>query len=112
MNKYRNRKTVIDGIQFDSKREAERYAELCILVKTGDIKDLMLQPRFELQGKFKCRGRSYQSITYKADFQYIETATGKVAVEDVKGVETEAFKIKKKLFLKKYGDEVDFRLVK
>lgn len=112
MNKYRNRKTVLGGICFDSKREAERYAELNILLKAGGIKDLILQPKFELQGKFRCRNKSYPAITYKADFQYIETATGTVVVEDVKGMETEAFKLKKKLFLRKYGDEYDFRIVK
>lgn len=112
MNKYRNQKTVIDGHRFDSKREAERYAELCILVKAGDIKDLVLQPKFPLQDKFKCRGKNIAAIAYIADFQYIETATGSVVVEDVKGMETEAFRIKKKLFLRKYGNEVDFRIVK
>ena len=112
MNKYRNCKTVLDGICFDSKREAERYAELRILMKAGQIKDLILQPVFELQGKFRCRSKNYSAITYKADFQYTETATGMVVVEDVKGMETEAFKIKKKLFLRKYGDNIDFRIVK
>lgn len=112
MNKYRNHKTVFDGYTFDSKREAERYAELCILIKAGDIKDLVLQPKFPLQDKFKCRGKNIAAIAYIADFQYTETTTGNVVVEDVKGVETEAFRIKKKLFLKRYGDKVDFRIVK
>ena len=103
---------VLDGIAFDSKREAERYSELRILLKAGLIKDLVLQPAFELQGKFRCRGKNYPAVTYRADFQYTETATGNVVVEDVKGVETEAFKIKKKLFLRKYGDAFDFRIVK
>lgn len=112
MNKYRNCKTVLDGICFDSKREAERYAELNILLKAGEIKDLILQPKFELQGKFRCRDKNYPAITYKADFQYTEAATGKIVVEDVKGMETETFKLKKKLFLRKFGDTLDFRIVK
>ena len=112
MNKYRNKKTAFHGILFDSKREAERYAELCLLVKAGEIKDLVLQPQFELQGAFKLRGKIYRPIIYIADFQYTETVSGKVVVEDVKGMETETFRLKKKLFLRKYGEELDFCLVR
>ena len=72
MNKYRNCPMVLDGIAFDSKREAERYSELRILLKAGLIKDLVLQPAFELQGKFRCRGKNYPAVTYRADFQYTE----------------------------------------
>lgn len=52
-NKYGNIKTVIDGIKFDSKRESERYLELKLLEKAGEISDLKLQPRFILQHGFK-----------------------------------------------------------
>ena len=112
MNKYRNTKSILDGITFDSKREAERYAELKLLQKSGQISDLELQPKFELQEHFKHQGKTVRAITYIADFKYLDHVTGTVVVEDVKGAVTKEFAIKKKLFLKKYGDQYDFRIVK
>ena len=109
-NKYKNKKTTIDNITFDSKNESNRYLELKILLKSGLIKDLVLQPAFELQPKFKYQGKTERSITYKADFQYTED--GKTVVEDVKGFETKDFIIKRKLFLNKYGNDIDFRIIR
>lgn len=51
--KYKNKKITIDGITFDSKKEAQRYSELKILERGGKISQLVLQPRFELQESFK-----------------------------------------------------------
>lgn len=110
MNKYRNRKTVVNGIKFDSKAEANRYCELKILERAKQISDLELQPKFILQDSFKNqKGQTIRAITYIADFSYVEN--GKIVVEDVKGMETNEFKIKRKLFECKYKD-VDFRIVK
>lgn len=110
MNKYRNKKTIIDGIKFDSIAEGRRYKELKLLEKGKYITDLELQPKFELQAKFtNAKGEHVRAITYKADFSYIEN--GKIIVEDVKGVITKEFAIKKKLFEYKYKD-VEFRLIK
>lgn len=109
-NKYGNIKTIIDGIKFDSKAEAERYCELKLLEKAGVIKNLKLQPRFILQHSFKHEGKTVRAITYVADFQYTEN--GKEIVEDVKGVETAVFKIKKKMFIKIYDGIYEFRIVK
>ena len=100
MNKYRNTKTIIDGIQFDSKREANRYCELKLLLQAKEIEDLKLQPKFVLQEGFKKDGVTYKPITYKADFSYLHK--GRMIVEDVKGMETEVFKIKRKMFEYKY----------
>lgn len=111
-NKYGNIKTVIDGIKFDSKRESERYLELKLLEKAGEISDLKLQPRFILQHGFKYNGKTIRAITYTADFQYKEKENKREVVEDVKGVETAVFKIKKKMFLKDYCELYDFRIVK
>ena len=108
--KYRAQKTVVDGITFDSKRESERYAELRVLLKAGVIKHLELQPSFELQEGFECKGKKYRPIIYKADFAYMEGDT--YVVEDVKGMETDVFKLKRKLFIHKYGERCDFRLIK
>lgn len=94
--KYNNRKVTVDNIQFDSIKEADRYIELKLLQRAGKIQDLELQPKFELIPKYKIGGRSVRKMEYVADFKYIEN--GKTVVEDVKGMKTEVYKIKKKLF--------------
>lgn len=107
MTKYRARKTTIDGIQFDSKKEANRYCELNLLESAGEIKYLQLQPRFTLQESFKYQGKTERKIEYVADFMY-EEKDGQVVVEDTKGFKTDVYKLKRKLFLKKYGDMYKF----
>ncbi|MDR7856328.1 DUF1064 domain-containing protein [Tissierella sp.] len=102
-SKYRNVKTTVDGITFDSKREAEYYCQLKILKQAGEIKDFGLQPRYELQPTFRKNGTTHRSITYVADFVVVNN-DGTTEVIDVKGVETKDFKIKKKLFEYKYPD--------
>lgn len=111
-SKYRAKKTVVDGIKFDSKREAERYCELKLLEKAKEIRNLELQPRFLLQDKFKDRnGKTHRKIEYVADFMYIDK-DGKKIVEDVKGMMTDVYKLKKKLFLNLYDKEFDFREIR
>lgn len=78
MNKYRNKKTVVDGITFDSKAEAKRYGELKLLERCGAITGLERQRRFTLIPKSKYGQARY----YVADFVYAEN--GKTIVEDVK----------------------------
>lgn len=68
--KYHNKKTVADGIKFDSKLEAERYAQLKILERAGVIRDLELQPEYELIPSFKKDGKTWRKTVYKADFRY------------------------------------------
>lgn len=111
-NKYNASKTIVDGIRFDSRAEARRYRELKLLQRAGEIKDLELQPSFLLIERFKYRGKTYRDTRYIADFAYTEVKTGLQVVEDVKGVETEVFRLKKKLFLKRYGNLYDFRVVR
>lgn len=108
-SKYHAEKTEVDGIRFDSKKEADRFARLKLLEKAGVIKDLKLQPRFELQEPFICDGKKERKIEYVADFQY--ECGGKIIVEDVKGAKTQVYKLKRKLFLYKYGNTVDFKEV-
>jgi len=111
MSKYRNRKTTIDGITFDSKAEARRYAELKLLERAGEIKDLELQPKYRLLDGFKKNGKTYRPIDYIADFRYYDVKLGRMVVEDVKGKRTDVFNIKKKLFEKKYPD-LEIKIVK
>ena len=102
--KYNSNKTVVNGKEFDSKKEAKRYVELVNLERAGLIKDLEMQKPYELQPAFKKNGKSYRPIIYFADFVYINTQTKQTVVEDVKGFKTEVYKVKKKLFEYKYPD--------
>lgn len=97
-NKYHNHKTkTIDGIKHDSKKEAERWMELQMLQRTGEIANLRRQVPFELIPK----QAGERACNYIADFVYLDKA-GKTIVEDAKGVKTDVYKIKKKLMLWRY----------
>ena len=100
MNKYRNKKVQIDRYVFDSQLEGRRYRELALLERAGEIKNLRLQVPFLLQDSFKKNGKTYRKIEYIADFVYEEK--GQTIVEDTKGMKTDVFKIKQKLFEYKY----------
>lgn len=114
-SKYHNQKITIDGLTFDSVREARRWRELKKLEKAGKIHDLERQVKFLLlppqrepdeigpRGGVKKGKLLEESITYRADFVYIDTETGKKVVEDAKGVRTDVFIIKRKLMLWVYG---------
>lgn len=109
MSKYRNKKVQIDMYVFDSIAESKRYRELAMLEKAGYIENLELQPRFLLQESFRKNGKTYRKIEYIADFQYKEKDN--IIIEDVKGKETEVFKLKRKLFEYKYP-HLTIRIVK
>lgn len=100
-NKYRARKTTVDGITFDSKREANRYLVLKGMEEDGAIEGLRRQVRYELVPAFDVDGTHYRPVYYVADFVYVED--GKEVVEDVKGVRTDVYKLKSKLFARRYG---------
>ena len=102
-SKYNAKKTDIDWIRFDSKKEANRYKELKLLEKSWEITGLLLQPEFILQRKFERQGKCYRPIIYKADFLYYKD--WKQIVEDVKWFKTDVYNIKKKLLLYKYNLE-------
>lgn len=97
--KFGNKKTLYDGIMFDSKKEAARYAELKLLERAEQIHSLELQTKFpiEIKGK-KC-------FTYKTDFTYI-TVKGDFVIEDVKGFLTPMYKLKKKCVEAYYGIKI------
>lgn len=101
--KFGNSKTVVDGIRFDSKLEAERYRELKLLEKAGAIKELELQPKFRLIPTFRKNGKTYRGITYIADFAYYDKDE-RYIVEDVKGYKTKEYQIKRKMFEYFYPD--------
>ncbi len=105
--KYGNRKVVLDGHAFDSKREAGRYGELKLLERAGQITGLELQPRFELIPKQRRDdGKPERACEYVADFQYTDTATGQNVIEDAKGMRTRDYIMKRKLMLQVHGISV------
>lgn len=108
MSKYKNKKTEVDGLIFDSKKEARRYGELKQLWVNGEIDELRLQVPFELIPAQKdADGKVIErACTYRADFVYLDNATGKAVVEDTKGKRTPDYIIKRKLMLYRYNIRV------
>lgn len=104
--KYRNQRVEIDGMKFDSKAEARRYAELRTLERAGLIRDLKRQVSFELAPGVKLRGQKRASppLRYVADFIYQEA--GALVVEDVKGTITEGYRIKRHLLKAVHGIDI------
>ena len=105
-SKFRNEKAKLDGKDFDSKKEAKRYGELLILLKAGEISNLLLQVPFELvPAQFRDGKCLERAVVYKADFVY-EKKDGEKVVEDTKGVKTREYIIKRKLMLLKFGIKI------
>ena len=100
--KYNAKRTVVDGITFDSKKEAEYYEELCLRTRANDIKDFEIQPKFTLQPAFTKNGKKYQPIRYHADF-LIHHNNDTWEVIDVKGYKKNpVYLLKKKMFECRY----------
>lgn len=120
-NKYGSKKVEVDGIVFDSKKEAKRYQELLLLEKEGEITDLQRQVKFvlipaqyetverysktgkRLKDKQKCIEKE---CSYYADFTYFDREKQEVIVEDTKGMRTKDYIIKRKLLLYRHGIRV------
>lgn len=102
INKYRNKKVIVNGIEFDSKIEAQRWAQLKLLERAGEIANLERQVSFELIPSQKIREKVVERACYYiADFVYTEN--GQQVVEDAKGVRTPEYIIKRKMMLYRYG---------
>ena len=102
MTKYKAKKVTVDGINFDSKAEADYYSLLKTLEKKGFISNIKLQPKFLLQEKFTKYNKKYRDMYYIADFSF--QVKGQTIVIDVKGMPTETAKLKRKLFDYRYRD--------
>lgn len=100
-NKFKAKITTIDGIKFDSKKEASRYCELKILERAGQIQDLQMQVKYELIPKQD----GERACTYIADFVYADE-NGQTIVEDTKGFKTKDYIIKRKLMLFVHGIKI------
>ena len=103
-NKYYAKKVVLDGIEFDSRKEAGRYCELKAMQQVGIIHELRCHPKFELIPK--C-GKE-RAANYHADFAYIDLATGKLVVEDVKSraTKTRDYILRRKLMNWRFNIQV------
>ena len=108
VSKYRNQKTIVDGITFDSKKEANRWAELKLLERAGKITFLQRQVSYVLVPKQVRDGKMIERpVVYKADFAY-KDENGEDVVEDVKSpaTKTQVYILKRKLLLWEYGLQV------
>ena len=103
-SKFHAQKTTVDGITFDSRKEAYRYLVLKGMEEDGTIEDLRRQVRYELIPAFDVDGRHCRPVFYVADFVYVED--GKEVVEDVKGMRTDVYRLKSKLFARRYGKAI------
>ena len=105
MSKYGAQKTTFQGRTFDSKREAERFAELRYMQMGKLIADLDCQVKFELIPALKDENGKVieRAVTYIADFVYTDLKTGLKVVEDAKGCKTKEYIIKRKLMLHVHG---------
>lgn len=107
-NKYRNQKTIIDGVTFDSKREALYFLKLKALEAAGDIKSLKCQVKFDfpVNGQVLKYVDSNRVMKYIADFEYFDMY-GNRKVVDVKGMKTRDYLIKKALMMACHGIEIE-----
>lgn len=102
--KYGNKKITTEDGTFDSKREYERWCELKLLSRAGSITNLRRQVPFELIPQQRDGKKTILPCRYIADFVYSDN--GNMVVEDAKGMQTEVYRIKKKLMLERYGISV------
>jgi hypothetical protein len=94
-----------NGMLFDSKAEMHRYIVLLHMERAGEITNLERQTEYVLiPGFTSAEFGKMRAIKYRADFRYFETSTGKTIVEDVKGMETPVYKIKRTLLLWRYPE--------
>lgn len=103
MNKYNAKKVEIDGIVFDSRAEGRFYEHLLDLMHDGVVESFEMQKPYTLLDKFPHpkTGKTIRAIKYVPDFEVIYT-DGRVEVVDVKGMQTDVFRMKCKLFMFRY----------
>ncbi len=104
-SKYNAKKVVIDDIKFDSKAEAAYYQQLKLLKMSGEVVSFDLQPEFILQDSFVKNGKKYHAIKYRADF-LVRYKDGHEELIDVKGMLTNEFILKRKLFEMRYMQSI------
>ena len=108
--KYNAHKVTENGYTFDSGAEARRYRELKLMQGANQISCLVVHPMYALLPAFTHIGGKERPVDYIADFRYWDEAIGAYIVEDVKGVQTDIFKLKRKILLWRYPNMI-FRIV-
>lgn len=109
-SKYHNKKCEYNGIKFDSIKEMRYYTKLELLQRAGEITELKRQVRYLLLDTIRYKGKTYPKTYYIADFQFIDSETGKTKVIDIKSEATrkdKTYRLKIKMLLNKYPD-IDF----
>lgn len=106
VSKYRAVRTTVNGITFASKAEAKRYHELKILEAAGQIYQMELQPKFVLADAVTINGRKRPPLRYMADFTYWTKSGHFQVVEDVKGMLTPVYKLKRHLMKSQLGLDI------
>lgn len=107
-SKYGNRKTTLNGVEFDSHKEAQRYAQLRLLERAGRITNLRCQVKYILiPAQRDEKGELLErECSYVADFVYFDLTLGREVVEDAKGYRTDTYKLKKKMMLWVHGIQI------
>ena len=105
-SKYKNIRVQCNGKWFDSKKEMHRYQQLELLQRAGKIKNLCCQVTYDLLPTTRIDGQTQRKTTYIADFVYWDIEKDCEVIEDVKGMRTDAYKIKRKLMWEILGKEV------
>ena len=107
--KYRNEKCEEEGIKFDSRHERDVYLELKMQMRAQDPADrvvsIKLQPKYKIHPAYRIGKKSVRAIYYIGDFE-VKYDDGRVDTIDAKGVETDVFRIKRKMFEKKFNKEI------
>ena len=100
-SKYNAQKVEYGDFTFDSKKEYDRYRELLLLQRAGKIEELQVKPT-----RYYMNLNSVRICSYTPDFEYNDTETGEHVVEDVKGMRTDVYKLKKKMMKAFHGIEI------
>lgn len=100
MSKFHASKETVNGVDFDSRMEADYYTSILLPRATrGEIRGLSIHPTYTLLPDFVYDGKSIKGLRYSADFSFIDNATNRENVIEIKGVEDKSFIMRKKIFL-------------
>lgn len=113
MTKYNSKQTIVNGIKFPSILEADRYQQLLLLLRAGEIANLKLQVEFVINQAYTDAetGERMRSVVYIADFVYFDMRTKRTVIEDTKGIETAVFRNKWRQ-IKELYPQYDRRILK
>jgi hypothetical protein len=109
-HKYNAQKVTDDGIIFDSKLEHKRYLQLKTLQAAGAIRELEVHKTYVLIDKEYVRGKPERAVKHELDFDYFDVQEKRRVVEEIKGVRTAVWVLKRRLFVARYP-QIDYRVL-